>query len=55
MAKTRKTEIRQLLRRVRAIMAGSGSAQKRLDDLVRVIAAETMAEVCTVYVRRAGE
>ncbi len=55
MAKTRETEIRRLLRRVRAIMAGSGSAQNRLDDLVRVITTETMAEVCTVYVRRAGD
>ncbi len=55
MAETGETEIRRLMRRVRAIMAGSGAAQDRLDDLVGVIAAETMAEVCTVYVRRAGE
>jgi len=40
---------------VRAIMAGSGTAQQRLDELVRAIAAEMIAEVCTVYVRRAGE
>jgi phosphotransferase system enzyme I (PtsP) len=49
------TAIRRLLRRLRGIMAGSGSAQERLDRIVRVIAAEMVAEVCSAYVMRAGE
>jgi len=36
-------------------MAGSGSAQERLDRIVRVIAAEMVAEVCSAYIMRAGE
>jgi phosphotransferase system, enzyme I, PtsP len=47
--------IRRLLRRLRDIMAGSGSAQERLDHIVRVIAAEMVAEVCSAYIMRAGE
>ena len=46
---------RRLLRRLRDIMAGSGTAQERLDRIVRVIAAEMVAEVCSAYVMRAGE
>src|SRR5262245_58508572 len=46
---------RRLLRRLRDIMAGSGSAQDRLDRIVRVIAAEMVAEVCSAYIMRAGE
>jgi phosphotransferase system enzyme I (PtsP) len=49
------TAIRRLLRRLRGIMAGSGSAQERLDRIVRVIAAEMVAEVCSAYIMRAGE
>ena len=49
------TAIRRLLRRLRGIMAGSGSAQERLDRIVRIIAAEMVAEVCSTYVMRAGE
>src|SRR5258708_21180481 len=49
------TATRRLLRRLRGIMAGSGSAQERLDHIVRVIAAEMVAEVCSAYVMRAGE
>ena len=48
------TAIRRLLRRLRGIMAGSGSAQERLDRIVRIIAAEMVAEVCSAYVMRAG-
>ena len=55
MADTVVTGVRSLLRSVRAVMAGHGNAQKRLDELVKVIAAEMVAEVCTVYVMRAGE
>ncbi len=46
---------RQLLRRLRDIMAGAGTAQERLDRVVKIIAAEMVAEVCSAYVRRAGD
>src|SRR5579871_1825207 len=36
-------------------MAGSGSAQERLDKIVRLIAADMVAEVCSAYIMRAGE
>lgn len=36
-------------------MAGSGAAQARLDKIVRLIAAEMVAEVCSCYLMRAGE
>ena len=49
------TGSRRLLRRLRDIMAGSGMAQERLDKIVRVIAADMVAEVCSAYVMRAGE
>ncbi len=49
------TGSRRLLRRLRDIMAGSGSAQQRLDKIVQVIAADMVAEVCSAYVLRAGE
>ena len=49
------TGTRRLLRRLRGIMAGSGAAQDRLDRIVRVVAAEMVAEVCSAYVMRAGE
>src|SRR5277367_347801 len=49
------TGSRRLLRRLRDIMAGSGSAQERLDKIVGLIAAEMVAEVCSAYVLRAGE
>ncbi len=46
---------RRMLRRLRDIMAGSGSAQDQLDRIVTLIARDMVAEVCSVYVRRAGE
>ncbi|HEY3909735.1 MAG TPA: phosphoenolpyruvate--protein phosphotransferase [Stellaceae bacterium] len=46
---------RRLLRRLRDIMAGAATAQERLDRIVRIVAAEMVAEVCSVYVMRAGE
>jgi len=49
------TGIRRLLRRLRDVMAGSGTAQERLDRIVRIVAAEMVAEVCSTYVMRAGE
>jgi len=45
---------RVLLRRLREIMAEPASAQVRLDKLVMVIAANMVAEVCSIYLRRAG-
>ena len=46
---------RQLLRRLRDTMADTASAQERLDHVVKIIAADMVAEVCSIYVRRAGE
>lgn len=46
---------RRLLRRLRDIMASAGNSQERLDTIVRIIAAEMVAEVCSVYIMRAGE
>ena len=46
---------RLLLRRLREIMAEPSSAQARLDKLVAVIAANMVAEVCSIYLRRAGK
>ena len=46
---------RRLLRRLRDIMAGSGTAQERLERIVRVVASEMVAEVCSAYIMRAGE
>lgn len=45
---------RVLLRRLREIMAEPESAQSRLDKTVRIIAANMVAEVCSVYLMRAG-
>ena len=49
------TGSRQLLRKVRQIMSGEGSATDRLEYLVKTIARELLCEVCTVYILRAGE
>ena len=46
---------RLLLRRLREIMAEQTSAQMRLDKLVSVIASNMVAEVCSIYLRRAGK
>jgi phosphotransferase system enzyme I (PtsP) len=46
---------RRLLARVRDVMAGEGDAHFRLDRIVAIVAEEMAAEVCSVYVRRAGE
>src|ERR1039457_467715 len=43
---------RVLLRRLREVMAESVSAQERLDKVVVLIAANMVAEVCSVYVLR---
>lgn len=44
-----------LLRRLRDVMAGPGNAQDRLDRIARLIAADLVAEVCSIYIRRAGD
>lgn len=46
---------RRLLRRLRDTMAGSGTAQERLDRIVRIVSTEMNAEVCSAYLMRAGE
>jgi phosphotransferase system enzyme I (PtsP) len=46
---------RLLLKKLREVMAGQSSAQKRLDQVVRLIASNMVAEVCSVYLVRAGE
>ncbi|MBT7232050.1 MAG: phosphoenolpyruvate--protein phosphotransferase [Rhodospirillaceae bacterium] len=46
---------RRLLARVRDTMAGAGTAQERLDRIATTIAADLVAEVCSIYVLRAGE
>ncbi|MEO0392421.1 MAG: putative PEP-binding protein, partial [Pseudomonadota bacterium] len=46
---------RRLLSRLRDIMAGSGHADERLGKIVQAIAAEMRAEVCSCYLRRAGD
>lgn len=46
---------RRLLSAMRDVMAGSGSAQSRLDKIVRLIGHEMQADVCSCYVMRAGD
>ena len=45
---------RVLLRRLREVMAEPETAQVKLDKIVRLIAANMVAEVCSIYVMRAG-
>jgi phosphotransferase system enzyme I (PtsP) len=49
------TGARLLLKRIRTTMARNLPAQARLDEVVRTIAGAMVAEVCSVYVLRAGE
>src|SRR6185503_20335936 len=49
------TGARMLLRRLRNVMARGGAAQIRLDQTVKLIAGEMVAEVCSIYLLRAGE
>src|SRR5437762_2421182 len=44
---------RSLLRQIREALAGGGPAQARLDMVVRIIARSMVAEVCSLYMRRA--
>ncbi|MGE0659745.1 MAG: phosphoenolpyruvate--protein phosphotransferase [Reyranellaceae bacterium] len=49
------TGSRLVLKRLRDVMARPGTAQQRLNEVVRIIAGDLVAEVCSVYVLRAGE
>ncbi|KAF0114717.1 MAG: phosphotransferase system enzyme I PtsP [Rhodospirillaceae bacterium] len=46
---------RRLLGRLRDVMAGSGTAEERLNKIVALIADGLAAQVCSCYVMRAGE
>ncbi len=46
---------RRALRRLRDVMAGGGSAEERLGEIVKLVAADMTAEVCSVYIMRAGQ
>lgn len=45
---------REMLRHLRDVMAGGGTAQERLDSIVKIIAGALGADVCSIYVRRSG-
>src|SRR5262249_45405004 len=45
---------RRLLKRIRDLMAAGGSGQDRLNQTVKHIAAELVAEVCSIYLVRGG-
>ncbi len=46
---------RRVLRRLIEVMAAPGAAQARLDQVTTLIAIEMVAEVCSIYLLRAGE
>ena len=46
---------RLLLRKLHQVMAGHGDAERRLDEIVRLIAGNMIAEVCSCYLMRAGD
>jgi phosphotransferase system enzyme I (PtsP) len=46
---------RRLLQRLRALLADRGTPAARLAELTQLVAAELVAEVCSVYVMRPGE
>ena len=45
---------RSLLRQIREVMAGAGPSQSKLDRVVQIIARDMVAEVCSIYLRRAS-
>lgn len=47
--------LRRLLARIRDVMASEGTAQSRLARIVSIIATDMVAEVCSIYIRRAGD
>ncbi len=46
---------RILFRQIREVMAGKGDAERRLQDIVQLIASNMIAEVCSCYLMRAGD
>ena len=46
---------RRLLSLLRGTMAGDGEPHERLDSILSIIAADLVAEACSVYVLRAGD
>jgi phosphotransferase system enzyme I (PtsP) len=46
---------RRLLTRIRDLMAAGGTGQERLNQIVKFIAADMVAEVCSIYLVRGGE
>ena len=46
---------RRLLKRIRDLMAAGGAGQERLNQIVKFIAADMVAEVCSIYLARGGE
>ena len=49
---TNKGGSRALLRALRDAMAGAGGSQQRLDKIVRLVASNLVAEVCSIYLKR---
>jgi len=47
-----RTDTRQMLGRLRAVMAEDGAGQDRLDRITRLIAGEMHTEVCSIYLFR---
>ncbi len=49
------SEPRQLLARVRDVMARGGENQAQYDQITKIIATYMVAEVCSIYIRRAND
>ncbi len=49
------SEPRQLLARVRDVMASAGENQAQFDQITKIIATYMVAEVCSIYIRRPGD
>ncbi|MGZ8996754.1 MAG: GAF domain-containing protein, partial [Rhodospirillales bacterium] len=47
--------LRRLLARIRDVMASEGNGDARLARIVSIIAKDMAAEVCSIYIRRAGD
>lgn len=47
--------LRRLLARIRDVMASDGNGDSRLARIVSIIAKDMAAEVCSIYIRRAGD
>ncbi len=47
--------LRRLLARIRDVMASGGNTDGRLARIVAIIAKDMAAEVCSIYIRRAGD